>query len=71
VRNTRIMVWGLVNSRSLGATDEQIMKNIVVASPDVLFKPDHIIAAALRPYRFCGLSWAICGLRYSSMYSPA
>jgi uncharacterized protein (DUF433 family) len=29
VRNTRITVWGLVNSRRLGATDAQILKNIV------------------------------------------
>jgi type III restriction enzyme len=36
VRNTRITVWGLVNSRRLGATDEQIMKNIVGVTPDDL-----------------------------------
>jgi uncharacterized protein (DUF433 family) len=29
VRSTRITVWGLVNSRRLGAADEQILKNIV------------------------------------------
>jgi len=36
VRNTRITVWGLVNSRLLGATDEQIMKNIVGVTPEDL-----------------------------------
>ncbi len=36
VRNTRITVWGLVNSRRLGATEEQIMKNIVGVTPEDL-----------------------------------
>ena len=34
IRNTRISVWGLVNSRRLGATDEQILENIVGLTPD-------------------------------------
>ena len=29
IRNTRITVWGLVNSRRLGASDEQILENII------------------------------------------
>lgn len=29
VRDTRITVWGLVNSRRLGAPDEQMLENIV------------------------------------------
>lgn len=29
VRNTRITVWGLVNSHRLGTPDEQILENIV------------------------------------------
>jgi uncharacterized protein (DUF433 family) len=36
IRNTRITVWGLVNSRRLGAADEQILKNIVGLTPDDL-----------------------------------
>lgn len=28
IRNTRITVWGLVNSRRLGLADEQILENI-------------------------------------------
>jgi uncharacterized protein (DUF433 family) len=28
IRNTRITVWGVVNSRRLGAADEQILENI-------------------------------------------
>ena len=36
VRNTRITVWGLVNSRRLGATDEQILENIVGLTPEDL-----------------------------------
>lgn len=28
IRNTRITVWGLVNSRRLGLSDEQILQNI-------------------------------------------
>jgi hypothetical protein len=34
--NTRITVWGLVNSRRLGAADEQILKNIVGLTPEDL-----------------------------------
>jgi uncharacterized protein (DUF433 family) len=33
IRNTRITVWGLVNSRRLGAADEQILENIVGLTP--------------------------------------
>lgn len=29
IRNTRITVWGLVNSRRLGAADEDILANVV------------------------------------------
>jgi uncharacterized protein (DUF433 family) len=36
IRNTRITVWGLVNARRLGATDEQTLKNIVGLTPDDL-----------------------------------
>ena len=36
IRNTRITVWGLVNSRRLGASDEQILKNIIGLTPDDL-----------------------------------
>jgi uncharacterized protein (DUF433 family) len=36
IRNTRITVWGLVNSRRLGLTDEQILHNIVGLTPDDL-----------------------------------
>lgn len=36
IRNTRITVWGLVNSRRLGAADEQILENIVGLSPEDL-----------------------------------
>ncbi len=34
VRNTRITVWGLINSRRLGATDEQMLRNIVGLLPE-------------------------------------
>ena len=33
IRNSRVTVWGLVNSRRLGATDEQILENIVGLTP--------------------------------------
>jgi uncharacterized protein (DUF433 family) len=33
VRNTRITVWGVVDSRRLGAADEQILENIVGLTP--------------------------------------
>jgi uncharacterized protein (DUF433 family) len=33
IRNTRITVWGVVNSRRLGASDEQILENIVGLTP--------------------------------------
>jgi uncharacterized protein (DUF433 family) len=33
IRNTRITVWGVVNSRRLGAADEQILENIVGLTP--------------------------------------
>ena len=36
IRNTRITVWGLVNSRRLGLTDEQILANIVGLTPEDL-----------------------------------
>lgn len=36
IRNTRITVWGLVNSRRLGAADKQILENIVGLTPDDL-----------------------------------
>jgi uncharacterized protein (DUF433 family) len=36
IRNTRITVWGLVNSRRLGADDDQILKNIVGLTRDDL-----------------------------------
>lgn len=36
IRNTRITVWGLVNSRRLGLADEQILANIVGLTPDDL-----------------------------------
>lgn len=36
IRNTRITVWGLVNSRQLGVTDEQILENIVGLTPEDL-----------------------------------
>jgi uncharacterized protein (DUF433 family) len=36
IRNTRITVWGLVNSRRLGATDEQILENVVGVTPEDL-----------------------------------
>jgi uncharacterized protein (DUF433 family) len=29
IRKTRITIWGLVNCRRLGLTDQQILKNIV------------------------------------------
>lgn len=36
VRNTRITVWGLVNSRKLGVPDDQILSNIVGLIPEDL-----------------------------------
>ncbi|HLW63816.1 MAG TPA: DUF433 domain-containing protein [Gemmataceae bacterium] len=36
IRNTRITVWGLVNSRRLGLADEQILQNIVGLTPEDL-----------------------------------
>jgi type III restriction enzyme len=36
IRKTRITVWGLVNSRRLGLTDEQILRNIVGLTPEDL-----------------------------------
>ena len=39
VRNTRITVWGVVNSRRLGAADEQILENIVGLTPADLPRP--------------------------------
>ena len=36
IRNRRITVWGLVNSRRLGAADNQILENIVRLTPDDL-----------------------------------
>jgi uncharacterized protein (DUF433 family) len=36
IRDTRITVWGLVNSRRLGANDAQILENIVGLTPEDL-----------------------------------
>jgi uncharacterized protein (DUF433 family) len=36
IRDTRITVWGLVNSRRLGATDEQLLQNTGDLTPDDL-----------------------------------
>ena len=36
IRNTRITVWGLANSRRHGLTDDQILKNIVGLTPEDL-----------------------------------
>ena len=36
IRNTRITVWGLVNSRRLGAADSEILQNIVGLTPEDL-----------------------------------
>ena len=36
IRNTRITVWGLVNSRRLGASDEQILQSIAGLTPEDL-----------------------------------
>ncbi len=36
IRNTRITVWGLVNNRRLGASDQQILKAIGGLSPEDL-----------------------------------
>jgi uncharacterized protein (DUF433 family) len=36
IRNARITVWGLVNSRRLGADDKQIPENILGLTPDDL-----------------------------------
>lgn len=36
IRNTRITVWGLVLSGKLGASDDQILKNIIGLTPDDL-----------------------------------
>jgi uncharacterized protein (DUF433 family) len=36
IRNTRISVWGLVLSRKLGTSDEQMLENIVGLTPDDL-----------------------------------
>jgi uncharacterized protein (DUF433 family) len=36
IRNTRITVWGLVNSRRLGLADEQILENVVGLKPEDL-----------------------------------
>ena len=38
LRNTRITVWGLVNSRRLGAADEELLQNVVGLSPEDLQK---------------------------------
>ena len=34
IRNTRITVWGLVNSRRLGMADDQILRNIMGLTPE-------------------------------------
>lgn len=36
IRNTRVTVWGLVNSRRLGATDDELLKTIGGLTPDDL-----------------------------------
>jgi uncharacterized protein (DUF433 family) len=36
IRNTRITVWGLVNSRRLGLEDQQILDSIVPLTPEDL-----------------------------------
>jgi uncharacterized protein (DUF433 family) len=36
IRTTRIIIWGLVNDRQLGATDGQLPHNIVGLTPDDL-----------------------------------
>jgi type III restriction enzyme len=36
VRNTRITVWSIVNSRRLGATDQQILENVAELTVDDL-----------------------------------
>lgn len=36
IRNTRITVWGLVNSRKFGLPDDRILKNIVGVTPEDL-----------------------------------
>jgi type III restriction enzyme len=36
IRNTRITVWGLVNSRRLGASDDQIVQSIGGLTPEDL-----------------------------------
>jgi uncharacterized protein (DUF433 family) len=36
IRNARITVWGLVNYRRLGLTDEQILQNIAGLTPEDL-----------------------------------
>jgi uncharacterized protein (DUF433 family) len=36
IRRTRITVWGLVNSRRLGASDAEILQNIAGIKPDDL-----------------------------------
>jgi uncharacterized protein (DUF433 family) len=46
IRKKRITVWGLVNARRLGATEDQILQNIVGLTPEDLlaawdYYPDH------------------------------
>ena len=36
IRSTRITIWGLVLSRKLGASENQILENIVGLTPDDL-----------------------------------
>ena len=36
IRNTRINVWGLVNSRCLGLTEKQILENVAGLTPEDL-----------------------------------
>lgn len=36
IRSTRITVWGLINSRRLGATDDELLHNIVGLLPEDL-----------------------------------
>ncbi len=36
IRRSRITVWGLVLGRRLGASDDQLLKNIVGLTPDDL-----------------------------------
>lgn len=55
IRNTRITVWGLVNSRGLGSSDEHILSSIAEVTPADLL-------AAWDYYRChpAEIDWDIC-----------